>query len=344
TQSSDNHSAPVRVWAGGQAIGVRIQSNRVTVVGYERAAGVSPAAAARIQPGDVIEKIGSHPVSTIRDVRRWVNLSPVPLTLTIRHGQLRRIVTLRPLVESDGTRRLGLYVRDTTSGIGTLTFYDPVHHRFGALGHVITDVETGMPVEGTGVLYDAEVTGVVRGQPGRPGEKRGRMDVQRGQLGDVWRNTEFGVFGRIHRNPHSALFKGPLVVASPAQVHVGPAKMLTVLHGRRVDAFDVVIESVAHQDTPSPKSLVIRVTDPRLLAETGGIVQGMSGSPVIQDGRLAAAVTHVFISDVTRGYGVYAAWMMQQAQASPGAGVGKRKAVRAAWARQATAARSATGS
>ncbi|MCL6548785.1 MAG: SpoIVB peptidase [Alicyclobacillus sp.] len=312
-----SHGMPqAQVVVGGQSIGVRIRSNRVTVIGYEHRMTESPAEAAHIVPGDVIEKIGSHPVYTAGDVHRWVNASSSPLTLTIRRGRLRRMVTLRPLQAPDGTRRLGLYVRDSTSGIGTLTFYDPRTGRFGALGHVITDVDSGVPVEGIGSLYEAEVTATVRGLPGRPGEKRGHLNSGAGEIGKIVKNTEFGVFGTLSRPPSEGYEKTLMPVALPSQVHTGPAKLLTVLHGHRVQAYDVVIETVAKQESPAPKSLVIRVTDPRLLTEAGGIVQGMSGSPVIQDGRLAAAVTHVFVSDVTRGYGVYAAWMFQEARQS----------------------------
>ncbi|MCL6444729.1 MAG: SpoIVB peptidase [Alicyclobacillus sp.] len=304
---------PASVLVGGQCIGVRLRSRGAIVIGFQRlgAAGHSPAAA-RLEIGDVIESIDGHAVQTVEDLRWWLNHAQAEVLLAVRHGQRSRTVRIHPETDSAGVKHLGVYVRDVTAGIGTLTFYDPAAHRFGALGHVITDVDTGQVIEGTGSLYDAEVTGLIRGRDGQPGEKKGRFDAGTTEIGRIAENTDYGVFGTMRAAPGHAYFKKPLPVALPSEVHDGPAKMLTVLHGRKIEAFDVWIENKADQEAPSTKSMIIHITDDQLLRTTGGIVQGMSGSPIVQDGKLVGAVTHVFMSDVTRGYAVYAAWMLQE--------------------------------
>lgn len=300
------------VYIGGQTIGVRIDNNGVLVVGYQRS-GYGATGVSKIAVGDVVESVQGHPVRRATELAQWVRMSSVPLKLIVRRDGQRHEVIVNPAYDEFGRRHLGLYVRDKTAGIGTLTFYDPVHHAFGALGHMITDADTGQRVEGDGALYDSEVTGIVRGVSGRPGEKRGRFRNVTHALGSVNRNSEFGVFGEMDQVPPHPFISKRVPVALPNQVHPGPAQLLTVVHGQQVESFRVNVENLARQDGPSVKSMIIHVTDPRLLQETGGIVQGMSGSPILQDGRLIGAVTHVFLSDVTRGYGVYATWMLHEA-------------------------------
>ncbi|SFU90168.1 SpoIVB peptidase [Alicyclobacillus macrosporangiidus] len=309
-----------RVFAGGQSIGVRLHSNGLIVVGFQRVDRLSPPPGMALRIGDVIERIDGKPVHEARDLRREANAVQGPVRLSVRRGAEHLQVVLTPATGSDGYRRLGLLVREKTAGVGTLTFYDAHHHRFGALGHLITDVDTGQPIEGWGSVHEAEVTGVVRGTAGHPGEKQGRFLASVHEIGRIDVNTDYGVFGEMDALPRFSYLSKEVPVALPEQVHPGPAKLLTVIHGQQVEAFDVEIENVARQDRPGTKSLVVHVTDPRLLRMTGGIVQGMSGSPLLQDGRLAAAVTHVFVSDPTRGYGVYAAWMLQKCETFPDRG------------------------
>ncbi|MCL6517784.1 SpoIVB peptidase [Alicyclobacillus sp.] len=301
------------VVVGGQSIGIRLHSNGLIVVGFQRVEGQTPPNHGGLRVGDVIERIDGKPVHEARDLRREANAAEGPVELWVRRGEDHLRVRFTPATGPDGYRRLGLLVRERTSGVGTLTFFDPHRHRFGALGHVITDVDTGQPIDGWGSVFEAEVTGVVPGASGHPGEKRGRFSSGNA-IGRVDVNSDYGVFGEMASPPRFAYLGEEVPVALPEQVHPGPAKLLTVIHGQQVEAFDVEIENVAHQDRPGTRSMVVHVTDPRLLRLTGGIVQGMSGSPLLQDGRLIGAVTHVFVSDPTRGYGVYAAWMLQMEQ------------------------------
>jgi stage IV sporulation protein B len=305
---------PEYVYAGGQSVGIRLFTKGAMVVGYDRRdLNVSPAGKAHIQVGDIIERIDGHTVVTAEDVRTWTNRSGESMKLTVRRGQDRKILAVTPAKDHSGTRHLGLFVRDKTAGVGTLTFYDASHHLFGALGHVITDADTGMRIQGTGDLFSAQITGVVKGAPGQPGEKKGNFATQNGQIGSIKANSDYGVFGSMDHDPMHSYFHTPIPVALPGQVHVGRAKILTVLHGQQIEEFLIEIEDLARQENPNTKSMVIKVTDERLLKTTGGIVQGMSGSPIIQDGKLVGAVTHVFVSDPTRGYGVYAEWMLHEA-------------------------------
>lgn len=303
------------VYVGGQSIGVRLHSNGVIVVGFQRVGdgNLSPAAQAKLQLGDVIEEMNHHHVYSAEDVKRWSNEGDT-VELLVRRGNEQRVIQLKPVADGNGVKRLGLFVRDKTSGVGTLTFYDPLKHRFGALGHVITDADTGQPIEGSGSLYEAEVTGVVPGSGGRPGEKRGRFVSNNREIGHIQNNSPYGVFGSMQRLPAHPYLDKEMVVALPSQVHEGLAKMLTVLHGQTIQAYDVEIENMARQDHPGTKSMIVHVVDTSLLHEAGGIVQGMSGSPLLQDGRLIGAVTHVFVSDPTRGYGVYAEWMLKESE------------------------------
>jgi stage IV sporulation protein B len=304
-----------KVYVGGQSVGIRLKSKGVMVVGFQRVGRErrSPAASADIRLGDVIEEVNDHVVSSAEEVRRWVQNSRGSIRLEVRRQGERKQVDLAPASDEQGGRRLGVYVREKTSGVGTLTYYDPETHRFGALGHVIADADTGQPIVGTGTLFNAEVTGMVKGVAGKPGEKRGRF-VGDESIGKIEQNTPYGVFGVMDRDPKPKYLARELPVALPEEVREGPAKLLTVVQGTKVEAFDVEIENLVKQKRPGTKSMIVHVVDKRLLALTGGIVQGMSGSPLVQNGQLIGAVTHVFVSDPTRGYGVYAAWMLDQGQ------------------------------
>lgn len=301
------------VLVGGQSVGIRLKSKGAMVVGFQKVGTEnSPSQEADVHIGDVIEEINHQAVTDVSDIRKWVERSPQNhVELSIKRGTIRKIIRVS-LVSDPSGRHLGLYVRDKTAGVGTLTFYDPKHQRFGALGHVITDVDTGRAIHGSGSLYEAEITGIVKGVAGRPGEKRGRFENVSHALGDIDDNSAYGVFGAMQLPPPHSCVPAKLPIALPTQVHEGMAKMYTVVHGENVESFDVRIENLVRQHNPDTKSMIVRVTDERLLKETGGIVQGMSGSPLVQDGRLVGAVTHVFVSDPTRGYGIYADWMLRK--------------------------------
>lgn len=299
-----------RVIVGGQAVGIRLMSEGPMVIGYRRAAqGISLAEANHIEVGDVILSVDGVPVHTAKELQAVLREKRAPFRLVVARGSKLREIEIRDVA---GPPELGVYVRDRAVGVGTLTFYDPATGRFAALGHLVTDADTGQPILGRGTVYPAAITGIQPGKAGQPGEKKGVFSGLKREVGEIDENTPYGVFGRMDGSfaARTSPLPGPIAVALPGQVHPGPAVLYTVLHGEKIEGFQVVIEHTARQMTPSTKSMIIRVVDPRLLEQAGGIVQGMSGSPIVQDGRLVGAVTHVFVSDPVRGYGVYAYWML----------------------------------
>ncbi len=317
---------PVDVSPGGQAIGVFLKTEGVQVVGQaaivdERGNKVYLARQAGLETGDAIIAIDGQKVTSDQEVARLIDAAGQAnrqARITVkREGRLLTLNIQPRYCQETGRYRIGVYVRDSTAGVGTLTFYDQNRGVFGALGHVVTgnDGQTAMDISG-GKIVAAAIQGIHQGYRGQPGEKLG-VFLENGQFsGTIQKNTTVGIFGTITgKLPGNK----EIPVALADSVHPGPAEILTVIEGEKVESFQVEIERVMPHQRASGKGLVLRITDPRLLAVTGGIVQGMSGSPIIQDGQLAGAVTHVFINDPTRGYGVLAEWMLQETDLVPAA-------------------------
>ncbi len=327
------------VTPGGQSIGILVRTAGVTVVGYAPVDGSDgdahyPARDAGVEVGDTILKVDGTEAQSSQHVVFLVNRCAregrsVPLEIERSGGVVRVEV---PAIYSLKERifQLGLYVRDGAAGVGTLTFYDPASRVFMALGHVISDATTNQPLEvSDGRVVRASVASVRPGRRGDPGEKEGTFVEGRGVIGSITGNTEFGLVGYItgldqlgEESPEdataqpegSAVPAVAIPVALAREVKVGPAEIRTVVEGSRVRTFACEITRVdASQTEPAPKGITLRITDPALLEATGGIIQGMSGSPIIQNGRLVGAVTHVFVNDPTRGYGVFAEWMLWEA-------------------------------
>ena len=204
-------------------------------------------------------------------------------------------------------------MRDKTAGVGTLSFYHPETGMFGALGHAITDVDTGLMLSvEEGEILESRIASIQKGERSRPGEIRGIFFEEQNKLGYIEKNTEFGIFGTLSREMENEYYPEPIPVALRHQVKEGPAYILTTVD-KKIEKYAVEIQKIVNQHHPGPKSMVVKVLDERLLETTGGIVQGMSGSPVIQDGRIAGIVTHVFVNDPTRGYAIFAEWMVKNA-------------------------------
>jgi len=311
-----------RVIPGGHSIGVLLHSRGVMVVGLaaiREPSGnkVNPAAKAGIMNGDIILRVNKRCVNSERQLRDEINRcgsKGLDLTLEIKRADKIFNVVLQPVFCTEtGRYRIGLCIRDSAAGVGTLTFYDPASKKYGALGHMITDMNTGRRIDLVdGSIVEAAVQGIHQGRRGRPGEKIGLFNGG-GLKGNIIKNTPFGIFGTLERLPVNPFYRQPLPVALSYQVKKGPAQILTVLQENKMERFNIEILQVMPQARPDGKGMVIRVTDPRLLQTTGGIIQGMSGSPIIQNGRLIGAVTHVFVNDPSRGYGVLAEWMIREA-------------------------------
>ncbi len=195
-----------------------------------------------------------------------------------------------------------------------MTFFEPESKRYGALGHVISDMDTKKPIEiNNGTIVRSTVTAIQKGNNGTPGEKQAKFSIKENKIGSITKNSPFGIFGKLDKSIENGQYDKPMPIALSHEVKEGPAKILTVIDGEKVEEFDVEIVSSVPQKSPATKGMVIQITDPRLLEATGGIVQGMSGSPIIQNGKVIGAVTHVFVNDPTSGYGVHIEWMLQDA-------------------------------
>ena len=210
---------------------------------------------------------------------------------------------------SENRLKAGLWVRDSSAGIGTLTFYVPGSDIFAGLGHAVCDVDTGdvLPIA-SGEIVPARIYSVVKGQSGEPGELRGGFEL--GSLGNLAVNGETGIYGSLTQTPVRG---DPVPVAMKQQVKTGYAQVLTTIDGTEPELYDIRIDQVRYNDSSPTRNMVIVITDERLLEETGGIVQGMSGSPILQDGKLVGAVTHVFVNEPTKGFAIFAENMLKTA-------------------------------
>lgn len=288
-----------RLMPGGAAIGVAMRTDGVLVVGTsDLGHSASPAALCGIRPGDVLQTVNGVKILSSQQLAELINtLGEKPLPIAYARGGTTYTTTLTPKLDSTtGTVRMGAWVRDSTAGVGTLSFYEPDTGGYGALGHAITDGDTGQVLTvSQGQILQADIVAVQKGQKGAPGELKGSFLMDPMSLGSIRRNTILGIYGQMDKPYTNPLYPDGLPIGLRSGVHEGEATILSTVDGTGVQAFTVEITRVNQQSAPAPKSMVVKVTDPRLLAITGGIVQGMSGSPIIQDGRLIGAVTHVFV-------------------------------------------------
>ena len=285
---------------GGQVVGVQISMKGVLVAGLsqvETAEGGSfPAKDAGVQQGDVILKAGGRTVTKAADVISAVEQAQgQPVELELERGDKTMSLNVQPVRSAEGQWLLGMWLRDGVTGIGTLTFQDPESGVYGALGHSICDSDSGirLPVD-QGSICDAQIIGINPGSVGSPGELNGCADMGKA-LGSIELNTDCGIFGESYGTLGSRKIES-------GSMATGPATMISTLSGCASQEYDVEINRI-YKDSSGEHAL-ISVTDPELLEKTGGIVQGMSGSPLIQNGKLVGAVTHVFVNDPSRGYAV----------------------------------------
>ncbi len=316
----------MKVVPGGQSVGVLLHSEGVIVVGQsivqdKQGRRYNPAKKAGIETGDIILRINNQTVTSDEQVAAiidQVGKTGQDLNFLLKRKGKTFRTSLKPIFcQETGRYRIGLYIRDSVAGVGTISFYNPETGKYGALGHVITDSDTNQPIDiGDGRIVEASIQGIQMGQRGRPGEKIGMFLYDRTFSGNIEKNTKFGIFGSLKYALKNPVYTEPIPIALASQVETGPAEMLTVLEGEKVEKFQVEIKKILPQSIPDSKGLIIEITDPRLLRRTGGIIQGMSGSPLIQKGKIIGAVTHVFINDPTRGYGCLIEWMLMEAGGS----------------------------
>ena len=289
----------------GQTVQLELCTEGVYVVGFDETR--SPAREAGLKTGDLIVSVDAAPLQNAAQLGERVNdAGGAPLVFRLRRQGKDMGFTVTPVRTPEGWR-LGVFVQDHVAGIGTITYFDPASGRFGALGHgVYLGGGSALSLIRGGTLTAAEIVGVVRGEAGTPGALRGRKLGETG-AGRIEHNTDCGVFGVCP----AGSWEGPaLPVAARSQIRTGSAQIWSCVDGRSIGVYDVKITSV-RRGAGDGKDLELRITDRRLLEKTGGIVQGMSGSPIIQDGRLVGAVTHVLVQDPACGYGIFIDRMLE---------------------------------
>ena len=294
----------------GKAVGIKLFAAGVLVVGL--ADGDTPARTCGLRQGDIITAMDGTAIDSTEQVQSLrAEAAGQETTLTVRRGSSTLALSACARPSAGGAWQLGAWIRDSMAGIGTLTYYDPATGQYGALGHGITDVDTAqlMPLA-SGSIMETTVKAVKKGRKGDPGELKGDFSVQR-DVGTVTVNSDGGIFGTV---ADGEFLSGgtPVPVATAQQVKTGRATILATISGSDTAEYQVEIVRLYGADEPT-RNMLLRITDPRLLSATGGIVQGMSGSPILQNGRIVGAVTHVLLNDPTRGYGIFIGNMLDMA-------------------------------
>lgn len=304
-----------KVIPGGNSIGIKLYTDGLMVVGvsdFETSDGafVSPARNSGIKTGDIIKSVNGLSVNKPAELVKLVEESGggVINAEVERDGQMIKL-NVKPIAAADNKYKLGMWIRNSVAGIGTMTFFNPENNVYAALGHGITDNDTNnvVPV-GHGQVVPAKIISVKRSEKGSPGELHGSFS-DGGEIGDVEKNSVCGIYGHVK---DAAVFSHEEIeVARRDEILEGAAYILTSINGSDVGQYEIEIKKITQRKNAETKCMVIEITDPYLLEQTGGILQGMSGSPIIQNGKLVGAVTHVFLNDPTRGYGIFACTMIK---------------------------------
>lgn len=296
----------------GSLFGIRLYTDGVVIVGTDEVATknstINPSKIAGLKQGDIIKKIDGQKITSNAEVSQAVqNSKGKVLKLTVNRGEEILNVDFKPVISTtDGKYKAGLWVRDSSAGVGTITFLDKENKIFAGLGHAVCDIDTGdvMPLL-SGDIVSASVNGTYKGKSGSTGELCGVFDNK--VLGTLLVNGSRGVYGTVNKVDPKAR---EMPVAMCYEVKEGPAKIISTIEGNKKQYYDINIDKVYNNSQTSQKNMVIRVTDKNLISKTGGIVQGMSGSPIIQDGMLVGAVTHVFVNNPLKGYAIFAEEMV----------------------------------
>jgi len=304
---------PTELIPSGMMVGISVKSDGVMVVSLgeveTKSGKVSPAAEAGILTGDIIKMVGSNEIRSIEDFKKAIrNCDGDKVSVRVERDGKTLQFAVKPALGTSGNYEMGVWLRDGIAGMGTMTFIDPKTGVFGLLGHAVSDVDTKIQVPlRSGVLIEASIGSIIKGRSGVPGQIQGSLNMDH-VMGKLYANTSCGVFG-IAENIAT---KGkPIPVASEKEIKVGEAVILSNLSGDTIEEYKIYISRVFLDN--GERSMLITVTDDRLLAKTGGIIQGMSGSPIIQNGKLVGAVTHVLVNDPTRGYGISIGKMLEKA-------------------------------
>jgi len=298
----------------GRAIGMKLYTEGVLVVGKSEISGKTSYEEADIEEGDLITKINHEDVTCTEDLIQKVEKSKgEKLLVTYKREDSEKETTLVPIQTEDQRYKIGLWVRDAAAGIGTLSFYEPTSGTSIALGHGIMDIDTQELIQiAKGNIITTKILSIKKGKKGDPGEMKGTIDTGT-DVGIVTKNTEFGVIGKITNKSVLGLRDEDKVpVALRSEIQEGKAEILTQLEDGSNQKYEIEIKKIYRNNNENNKSFLIKITDEELLEKTGGIVQGMSGSPILQNGKLIGVVTNVLVNDPTSGYGVFADLMIKK--------------------------------
>lgn len=306
-----------QIVACGNTVGVKLKLDGILVIGISdvESNGLKtiPVKNSGIKPGYVITHVNGKAIRDIGELVSEIDRSGgEPLKISYKTGTDRADAMVSPAMSSDDKKyHLGLWVRDSTAGIGTLTFYDSTNHMFGALGHGITDIDTSTLISvKSGEILESSILGVKRGESGEPGELKG-IFAEDTRLGVIDLNSDIGIYGKLDEDAIDRIPGKLYPVGVRADITEGPATILSNINGKNIEEYSIDIQKVSRQNLNGSKGMIIKVTDSRMLETTGGIVQGMSGSPIIQKGKIIGAVTHVLVNDPTRGYGIFIETMLR---------------------------------
>lgn len=304
----------------GSVAGLKLYTNGVLVVGMSEIQDVNnnkckPYKNCKIQEGDRIISVNGYNIRNNEDLVKYVNDSNGnSIKLTFIHNKDTKECYITPVKTSENEYKLGLWVRDSAAGIGTVTFYEPESRAFGALGHGITDIDTDELINiSSGKFVTTKILNIIKGEPDNPGRIQGTLENQ-SEIGEISKNTEFGIFGKV--NNLSSLnidLSKKMDIALRDEIKLGKATILCSLDNEKPQEYEIEIEKIFKNNNYDNKSMIIKVTDQRILDKTGGIIQGMSGSPIIQNGKFIGAVTYVLVSKPDMGYGVFADTMLKNA-------------------------------
>ena len=306
------------VYVGGETVGFNLFSEGVICMGSNSVVtsegAKEPIKESNLQEGDAILKIEDIEINNITDIDRIINSSSFAgqeLKLTIKRSEQEIETKITPVFDLLSQKyKLGLWVRNNASGVGTLTYVKQSDFRFGAVGHPIVDTSLGENFEvNTGNIYKCKLIGIKKGEKNNPGEIRSSINLSDDAIGLADTNCKYGVYGNI-LNKGAVDADRTATLGGRLSVKLGDAKIYCSIDNEGVKAYDIKILKASKQKCADDKSMVIKITDKELLEKTGGIIQGMSGSPIVQNGKIVGAVTHVFVNDPTRGYGVYVDWMI----------------------------------
>lgn len=311
----------ILVVPSGESIGVKIESKGIIVVGLSSITDLNgkktcPAANAGFAIGDKILEIDGKSIEKEEDIVEIINndnSKGKKYKVSIERNRKRIELTIQPVQSiEDKLYKMGLWVRNNIAGVGTMTFYEPISGQFAALGHGITDMDSGVLIDiDKGKILKSKVISIQKAKKSSPGEIIGIFSENNGVYGIIEKNTPYGIYGvlepdKIEKN------RKLMPIGLGSHVKEGPAKIITTIEDNKIEEFNIEIQKVFRQNNADSKSMIIKITDPRLIEKTGGIVQGMSGSPIIQNERLIGSVTHVLVNDPIRGYGILVEWMLNE--------------------------------